>query len=205
MKLIIFTLLLTLLLARKYPLFSQCDSQWANDRVGTSDRTICQIGCLMTSAAMALAGTGKSYNPKTLNVWLTNNGGYANKNLFVWASINKLGLTFKGFFANSQIKSNLDAGNVVIVNVRNGGHWVLAYGYNGNDILVNDPGYSTSSYPLSSIVENNNGVYTVNKMPARLTGWYYGVSDWMHEKFGWKRDRRTSPEPEMEGQMIRQE
>ena len=34
-------------------------------------------------------------------------------------------------------------------NVHNGGHWVLATGYNGDTILVNDPGYSTSSYSLS--------------------------------------------------------
>ena len=34
-------------------------------------------------------------------------------------------------------------------NVHNGGHWVLATGYSGDKILVNDPGYSTSSYSLS--------------------------------------------------------
>ena len=193
MKQIIFILLVALITARKYPLYSQCDSKWANDKVGTSDRTICQIGCLISSASMALSGVGKSYNPGTINKWLTSNGGYANKNLFVWASINKLGLTFKGFVANSQIKSNLDAGNVVILNVHNGGHWVLAYAYDGNNILVNDPGYSTTSYPLSAIVDGNNGVYTVNKMPDFLNEWYIGVSDWMHTNFGWKKDQRTFP------------
>ena len=106
----------------------------------------------MSSAAMALSGTGHSYNPKTLNQWLKSNGGYVSGNLFVWASINRLGLTFKSFVGNSAIKSNLDAGNVVICNVHNGGHWVLAYGYSGNSILVNDPGYATSSYDLSQIV-----------------------------------------------------
>ena len=119
----------------------------------------------MSSASMALAGTGKSYNPGSLNKWLTSNGGYASGNLFVWASINRLGLTFQGFVSNSQIKPKLDAGNIVICNVHNGGHWVLATGYSGSNINVNDPGYSTTSYPLSGIVEGNNGVYTVSKTP----------------------------------------
>ena len=55
------------ILSRSYPLYKQCDSRWANDRLGTSSKTICQAGCLMSSAAMALSGTGHSYNPKTLN------------------------------------------------------------------------------------------------------------------------------------------
>ena len=160
-----FALFITLALARNYPMYKQCDSNWGNDQLGTSSKTICQAGCLMSSAAMALSGTGHSYNPKTLNQWLKANGGYASGNLFVWASINKLGLTFKGFVANSAIKSNLDAGNVVICNVHNGGHWVLAHGYSGDNILVNDPGYSTTSYALSQIVNNNNGVYSVSRLP----------------------------------------
>lgn len=67
----------------------------------------------------------------------------------MWSSIGKLGLYYTGFVINSNIKSSLDAGNVVICNVRNGDHWVLAYGYSGDNILVNDPGYSTKSYSLS--------------------------------------------------------
>lgn len=63
--------------------------------------------------------------------------------------------------SNSQIKSNLDAGKVVILNVHNGGHWVLAYAYSGDNIMVNDPGYSTTSYALSQIVDGQNGIYTV--------------------------------------------
>jgi ABC-type bacteriocin/lantibiotic exporter with double-glycine peptidase domain len=119
----------------------------------------------MSSAAMALSGTGHSYNPGTLNKWLISNGGYASGNLFVWASINKLGLTFGGFVSNSAIKSSLDNKKIVILNVHNGGHWVLAKSYSGDNIVVNDPGYSTTSYSLSSIVNGNTGVYTVSKLP----------------------------------------
>jgi hypothetical protein len=43
---------------------------------------------------MALTGTGHNFNPSTMNTWLKANKGYANKDDFVWASINTFGLTF---------------------------------------------------------------------------------------------------------------
>lgn len=47
------------------------------------------------------------------------------------------------------------------MNVHNGGHWVLATGYSGNSIYVNDPGYSTTAYDLNQIVDGQNVVYGV--------------------------------------------
>lgn len=47
----------------------------------------------------------------------------------------------------------------MILNVHNGGHWVLATSMSGSTISVNDPGYSTTSYTLSEIVANNSGLY----------------------------------------------
>lgn len=64
--------------------------------------------------------------------------------------------------ANSNIASNLAANHVVILNVHNGGHWVLATSMSGSTIYVNDPGYSTTSYTLSEIVANNSGLYHVS-------------------------------------------
>jgi ABC-type bacteriocin/lantibiotic exporter with double-glycine peptidase domain len=55
----------------------------------------------------------------------------------------------------------LDTGSVVICNVHNGGHWVLATGYSGDTIYVNDPGFSTTSYTLNEIVNGQNAVYKV--------------------------------------------
>ena len=167
-----------------YPLYKQCDSSWANDQLGTSSKTICQAGCLMSSVAMALKGHGVSENPHTLNIWLKNNGGYASGNLYVWASINKRGFTFKGFVGNSEIKKNIDAGHVVILNVHNGGHWVLAKGYSGDNIQVNDPGYSSTSYPLSGIVNGNTGVYTTSKMPEVVSRITYAVETFFRDLLG---------------------
>lgn len=182
-KVLISCLLVAAVISRSYPTYKQCDPQWANDQLGTSSNTICRAGCLMSSAAMALTGTGHSQNPHTLNIWLKNNGGYVSQDLFVWASINKLGITFQGFIANSAIKSSLDAGKVVIVNVNNGGHWVLAHGYSGDNILVNDPGYSRTSYSLGEIVNGNTGVYTVPNFSG-ISSVYYSAKELIMGFFG---------------------
>ena len=122
----------------------------------------------MSSVSSALAGIGKGYNPSTLNTWLKGHGGYVSGDLFIWASVNSLGLSYVGKVANSNIAANLAANNVVILNVHNGGHWVLATSMSGSTIYVNDPGYNTASYDLSEIVANNSGLYHV-------TGGFLGV------------------------------
>ena len=94
LKGIILVLLIVMGLSRLYPMYKQCDPKWSSNPLGTSSNTICSAGCLMSSASMALAGTGHDSNPATLNDWLKANGGYVSGDLFVWASINKLGLTF---------------------------------------------------------------------------------------------------------------
>lgn len=159
MKTIVFALLLVAALSRNYPLYKQCDSRWAHEQLGTSSATICSAGCLMSSASMGLSGLGHAYNPSTLNTWLKGHGGYVSGNLFVWASVNPIGMVFEGKVSNSQIKAKLDQGKVVICNVHNGGHWVLATGYSGDNIHVNDPGYQTTSYALNQIVDGQNGIF----------------------------------------------
>lgn len=175
MKIAIFALLVVGILTRTYPMYKQCDNAWRNEQLGTSSNTICSAGCLMSSAAMALSGTGHSYNPSTLNQWLKGHGGYVSGDLFVWGSINSIGLTYEGKVANSQIKAKLDQGKVVICNVHNGGHWVLAYAYNGDNILVNDPGYTTTSYTLSQIVDGQNGIYRVGNGKFSMIDYFNNI------------------------------
>lgn len=150
-QILLLTVFVLSISARNYPLYKQCDPTWAHDRLGTSADTICTAGCLMSSVAMALTGTGRSYNPRTLNQWLTNNGGYVNGDGYVWSSANHLGLTWKGFLGKAYIKSNIDFGNIVILNVHNGHHWVLATGYSGDNFHVNDPGFQVTSYPIDQV------------------------------------------------------
>jgi hypothetical protein len=58
-QILILILLISSIFTRNYPLYKQCDQQWANDQLGTSPvNTICRAGCLLSSSAMALKGTG---------------------------------------------------------------------------------------------------------------------------------------------------
>ena len=116
----------------------------------------------MSSVAMAVAGIGKNYNPGTLNTWLKEHGGYVSGDLFVWGSVSHLGLSYVGKAANSNIAANLAANHIVIFNVRNGAHWVLATSMSRSTIHVHDPGYSTNSYTISEIVANNSRLYHVS-------------------------------------------
>jgi hypothetical protein len=167
-KFLLLAVLLVLAASRTYPMYKQCDAKWGNEQLGTSSNTICKAGCLMSSVAMALAGCGKNYNPGTLNSWLKANGGYVSGDLFVWGSVNKLGLSYVGKVANSGIQGALNANEIVILNVHNGGHWVLAHSMSGSTINVNDPGYNTASYTLSEIVANNSGLYRLSGFPTLL-------------------------------------
>ena len=54
--------------------------------------------------------------------------------------------------------NDYNQGKIVILNVHNGGHWVLATGHSGSSFTVNDPGYNTGSYTYSQIVRA--GIYT---------------------------------------------
>ena len=88
-------------LTLSYPVFKQCDGIWALDQLGTSSETICDAGCLMSSIAMILSDCNRTVDaqdasPRTLNAWLTRNGGYVNENLFIWGAVQKYGLVFQG-------------------------------------------------------------------------------------------------------------
>ena len=69
-------------------------------------------------------------------------------------------------------------------NVRNGRHWVLATGYSGDNIFINDPNYTTPSYTLDEIVYKNNGVYSIksgayHNLLGKIKGLQkYGSNSW---------------------------
>jgi hypothetical protein len=82
-------------------MYKQCDPRWANDRMGTSSETICAVGCLLSSVAMATYSCGCIYNsPASLNHWLSLNGGYVNGDNFLWGSITPFKFIFEGKVSN---------------------------------------------------------------------------------------------------------
>ena len=47
--------------SNEWVLYKQCDSQWANEKLGTcATQTICSAGCAMSSVAMILATRNES-------------------------------------------------------------------------------------------------------------------------------------------------
>lgn len=138
--------------------YKQCDSRWANQQLGTcSGTTICSAGCAMTSVAMILHTKGSGKDPSSLNSWLKSNGGYASGCNIVWGSVDALGYTkFQGKekASESAICDGLAKGHGIVANVHGGSHWVLLTACKGNGVYyVNDPGYSTTTYKHSDILE----------------------------------------------------
>jgi len=136
--------------AIKYPLFKQCDAQWANDEMGISGNgeraTVCREGCAMSCVAMALAGhklyvNNSDATPGSLNTWLkvTDNyhcdGGDCNNLVLDAPAVgNANGLPGSTFQFVSEapkpsaatIASGLASGTVVYVaHVINNSHFVL--------------------------------------------------------------------------------
>eukprot|EP01029_Cantina_marsupialis_P012124 TRINITY_DN2677_c0_g1_i1.p1 TRINITY_DN2677_c0_g1~~TRINITY_DN2677_c0_g1_i1.p1 ORF type:complete len:190 (+),score=38.30 TRINITY_DN2677_c0_g1_i1:28-570(+) len=152
--------------AHNYPMFKQCDSRWRNDMINT--KTICRVGCLMSSVSMGLNGYNipvngtADANPGTLNNFLRHHHGYVGNSL-IYAAVTKINPSRIKFPSDGMRRSNninctdlkrfLDNGRVLIANVHNGRHWVLATG-TSNDcstVYVNDPGYHVNSYSNSEI------------------------------------------------------
>ena len=114
----------------------------------------------MTSFASGLAGYGKTVdglypNPKNVNQFFKTYGGFSGA-FFSWTSpaTQRLGLVCEGLvYDKTAIKNAVCAGNkIVILNVRNGGHWVLATSANDTAFGVMEPGgYTSTSYTRTEV------------------------------------------------------
>ena len=147
---------------RTAPTYKQCNSAWGPKIMAS--KSVCRVGCLMSSVAAGLASAGKTINgqtatPGTLHDFLKSNGGYQG-NLFVWGAVSRFGLSYEGQpSSDSTIKAAICANKIVILNVNGGGHWVLATGYTDDNYSVMDPGYSKTSYTTTQVVRA--GVFRV--------------------------------------------
>jgi len=157
-----------------YPLYKQSDYRWGKDLIVS--KTVGQVGCLMSSTAMALAKNGieipetkKSLKvtPGSLNQWLKSNGGYTKENNFVESSLQKLDPSHIAWTNSSMHKTNdlsinsimslLREGQPVIANVMQGEHFVLVIGVDAHArkdplLYVNDPGFFRIAYNFSDVV-----------------------------------------------------
>ena len=70
--------------------YSQRDPRWADERLGTGELSIGQVGCLVSAAASMLASWGVATDPHRLNEFVLRTFGFVDDNLFVFGSIDGL-------------------------------------------------------------------------------------------------------------------
>ena len=138
--------------------FKQTDSRWANVKIGSSGKTIAQIGCATTAIAMM-----ESYRTKTTiypNA-MAKKLSYTSSGSVYWPS-NFVAVTSSSGYLN-KIYSYLKQGKPVMLGAKNSygsQHWVVITGFKGGTLTeasftINDPGSKTrttlkqflSSYP----------------------------------------------------------
>lgn len=147
--------------------WKQYDPKWKSVPLGPS--TVGAIGCAMTSVAIQIARSGVSttlgadFNPGTFAQALTQVGGFDSRGNIDWSSVTKIAPSFHwtgtrvyGSVSPSTIDSLIQQGYYVILNVKNGRHWVAVDRVEGNKIYMFDPGSGGTevgqTYGLSSVV-----------------------------------------------------
>ena len=125
------------------PSFKQTDSRWANVKIGTSGKTIAQIGCATTGIAMMESyRTGTVIYPDAMAKKLN----YTATGSVYWPS-NFVPVTSSSGYL-SAIHALLQQGKPVLLGARNsygGQHWVVVTGFSGGSLIpsnftVQDPG-----------------------------------------------------------------
>lgn len=129
------------------PSYKQTDSRWANVKIGTSGKTIGQIGCATTAIAMIESyRSGRTIYPDEMSRKLS----YSSSGSVYWPSDYKVFTSQSGYL--SKIYSQLKEGKAVLLGAKNSygtQHWVVVTGYNGSgalsagDFTINDPGSKT--------------------------------------------------------------
>ena len=143
--------------------WKQYEGPWIGIKLGSSGKTIKQIGCLVTSVSMQIAKSGvetniSDFNPGTFVEYLNQNGGFDGGGNFIWSVATKAAPTFKyqdkveltGLSKNEklakikEIVSQKGVYAVAEVKGNSGQHWVAIDSISGNTINMMDPGSSST-------------------------------------------------------------
>ena len=129
------------------PCYRQWDSRWGSLKIGSSGKTISQIGCATTGIAMMESyRTGTALTPATMVKRLS----YTASGNVYWPSHFDVHYWRDGYLAD--IYAHLAAGRPVLIGAKTasgGQHWVVVTGYTGGDAFtpdkftIHDPGLST--------------------------------------------------------------
>ncbi len=128
------------------PSFKQTDSRWANVTIGSSGKTISQIGCATTAIAMVESfRTGATIYPDAMSKKLK----YTSGGSVYWPSNYTAVTSSSGYL--SKIYNQLKSGKAVLFGAKNSygsQHWVVITGFSGGSLTaanfkINDPGSNT--------------------------------------------------------------
>lgn len=142
--------------------WKQTDEAWKNTPIGTSGKTLGQIGCLATSISILIerSGAGKTivpFTPQTFVQKMNENGGFdSNGNLqygaitkFIpnFSYVGRVSLKGKTKSEKYQLINKYQSSNyylAVEVMGDTGQHWVAIIDTKGNKITIADPGSSAT-------------------------------------------------------------
>lgn len=140
--------------------YSQRDSLWFSQKIGSSGETLGRVGCLITSTAMIASHYGKSIKPSDI-------ASSSDPFFFPTAYMNAGSWTVNGVTVNRQqgmssesVDNELNAGRPVIAGLITGygTHFIVIKGKNDGGYIMNDPymenGYDkkfTDSYSTGQI------------------------------------------------------
>jgi len=124
--------------------YKQYDSKWASKLIPNTNKTVKQIGCLVTSLAMAESyRLGTTVTP----INMINKSSFTSTGSIYWPNNYITSTTYQSYF--SKIYEKLKEGKPVLMGAKTKSgnqHWVVIYGYNGSNtlsssnFLINDPG-----------------------------------------------------------------
>lgn len=142
--------------------WKQCDPRWGNMYVGS--KTICSIGCALTSISIQLARSGVQlnvsgeFNPGTFMQTHKSNGGFSD-NIITW-NVSRIAPNFKliasheALFGTKEnkiktLKKYAANGEYIVLGVRHGvgqdiGHYVAYNDSSSDEIFIFDPAGNTT-------------------------------------------------------------
>lgn len=143
----------------EYTKWRQRGAAWSNIKIGNTNSTIGDIGCLVTSISILIEKSGVStpmvpFNPGTFVEALNKKGGFDSNGNLQYATVNKVVPEFKyvgkvnlrnkareeklttisqyynqGYYLTVEVKGATEGNQ----------HWVAVTGINGNNIIIVDP------------------------------------------------------------------
>lgn len=143
-----------------YANWKQYEGEWTSVQIGSSGKTIKNIGCLVTSISMLVAKSGQpttitgDFNPGTFVQALNKIGGFTGNGSLNWGTVTSIVPSFKymgrvvveGLSKEAKLSKLQELlsnkNNYVVAEVKGntGQHWVAIDGISNGSVVMMDPG-----------------------------------------------------------------